>query len=158
MTREPLTVRGAEQLRRELEDLKSRARPAVIEAIAEARAHGDLRENAEYQAAKEQQGFIEGRIGEIEERLGRAEIIDPTKVGGDGRVIFGSTVVLHNLDDDSSRSFQIVGVDEADVKEGRLSYQSPVARAVIGKHEGDVVTVPAPGGEVDYEIVEVTYG
>ena len=130
MTREPLTARGAEQLRRELEDLKSVQRPRVIAAIAEARAHGDLKENAEYHAAKEQQGFIEGRISEIEDRLGRAEVIDPAKLAAGGKVVFGATVQLVNVDSDEEVTYQIVGVDEADIKQGRVSFRAPLARAL----------------------------
>jgi transcription elongation factor GreA len=159
MSREPITARGAEQLRRELEDLKSVQRPRVIAAIAEARAHGDLKENAEYHAAKEQQGFIEGRISEIEDRLGRAEIIDPAKLGagGGGKVVFGATVTLVNNDTDEEVTYQIVGVDEADIKQGRLSFRAPLARALIGREAGDQVVVPAPGGEQSYEILAVEY-
>lgn len=157
MTREPLTARGAEQLRRELEDLKSVQRPRVIAAIAEARAHGDLKENAEYHAAKEQQGFIEGRISEIEDRLGRAEVIDPAKLAAGGKVVFGATVQLVNVDSDEEVTYQIVGVDEADIKQGRVSFRAPLARALIGRTVGDEVTVPAPGGEQHYEILGVEY-
>ncbi len=157
MTREPLTARGAEQLRRELEDLKSVQRPRVIAAIAEARAHGDLKENAEYHAAKEQQGFIEGRISEIEDRLGRAEVIDPAKLAAGGKVVFGATVQLVNVDSDEEVTYQIVGVDEADIKQGRVSFRAPLARALIGRTVGDEVTVPAPGGEQNYEILGVEY-
>lgn len=157
MTREPLTARGAEQLRRELEDLKSVQRPRVIAAIAEARAHGDLKENAEYHAAKEQQGFIEGRISEIEDRLGRAEVIDPAKLAAGGKVVFGATVQLVNVDSDEEVTYQIVGVDEADIKQGRVSFRAPLARALIGRAVGDEVTVPAPGGEQHYEILSVEY-
>jgi transcription elongation factor GreA len=157
MSREPITARGAEQLRRELEDLKSVQRPRVIAAIAEARAHGDLKENAEYHAAKEQQGFIEGRISEIEDRLGRAEIIDPARLGAGGKVVFGATVTLVNNDTDEEVTYQIVGVDEADIKQGRLSFRAPLARALIGREVGDQVVVPAPGGEQSYEILAVEY-
>ncbi|MGW8367294.1 MAG: transcription elongation factor GreA [Gammaproteobacteria bacterium] len=157
MTRVPLTARGAEKLREELKRLKSVDRPAVITAIAEARAHGDLKENAEYHAAKEQQGFIEGRIKEIESKLSRAEIIDVTRVTADGRVVFGATVDLLDENDGSEITYQIVGEDEADIKHGRVSVGSPIARALIGKQEGDVVDVQAPGGVRSYEIVEVRY-
>lgn len=157
MTRVPLTARGAEKLREELKRLKSVDRPAVITAIAEARAHGDLKENAEYHAAKEQQGFIEGRIKEIESKLSRAEIIDVTRVTADGRVVFGATVDLLDENDGSEITYQIVGEDEADIKHGRISVGSPIARALIGKQEGDVVDVQAPGGVRSYEIVEVRY-
>lgn len=156
MTREPITARGAEQLRRELDDLKSVQRPRVIAAIAEARAHGDLKENAEYHAAKEQQGFIEGRISEIEDRLGRAELIDPAKLSGD-KVVFGATVSIVNLDTDDEVTYQVVGVDEADIKQGRVSFRAPLARALIGHSVGDEVVVPAPGGDQTYEILAVEY-
>ena len=157
MTREPLTARGAEQLRRELEDLKSVQRPRVIAAIAEARAHGDLKENAEYHAAKDQQGFIEGRISEIEDRLGRAEVIDPAKLAAGGKVVFGATVTLVNVDTDEEVTYQVVGMDEADIKQGRVSFRAPLARAMIGREAGDQVLVPAPGGEQAYEILAVDY-
>ena len=157
MTRVPLTARGAEQLREELKRLKSVDRPTVIKAIAEARAHGDLKENAEYHAAKEQQGFIEGRIKEIESKLPRAEIIDVTRIDAGGRVVFGATVDLLDEDDGSKTTYQIVGEDEADIKHGLVSIGSPIARALIGKQEGDVVEVRAPGGVRSYEIVEVRY-
>lgn len=156
MTREPITARGAEQLRRELDDLKSVQRPRVIAAIAEARAHGDLKENAEYHAAKEQQGFIEGRISEIEDRLGRAELIDPARLSGD-KVVFGATVSIVNLDTDDEVTYQVVGVDEADIKQGRVSFRAPLARALIGRSVGDEVVVPAPGGNQTYEILAVEY-
>jgi transcription elongation factor GreA len=157
MTREPLTARGAEQLRRELEDLKSVQRPRVIAAIAEARAHGDLKENAEYHAAKDQQGFIEGRISEIEDRLGRAEVIDPARLAAGGKVVFGATVKLVNVDTDEEVTYQVVGMDEADIKQGRVSFRAPLARAMIGREVGDQVLVPAPGGEQAYEILAVEY-
>ncbi len=156
MTREPITARGAEQLRRELDDLKSVQRPRVIAAIAEARAHGDLKENAEYHAAKEQQGFIEGRISEIEDRLGRAEVIDPGRLSGD-KVVFGATVSIVNVDTDDEVTYQVVGVDEADIKQGRVSFRAPLARALIGRSVGDEVVVPAPGGDQTYEILAVEY-
>lgn len=157
MTREPLTARGAQQLRRELEDLKSVQRPRVIAAIAEARAHGDLKENAEYHAAKDQQGFIEGRISEIEDCLGRAEVIDPAKLAAGGKVVFGATVKLVNVDTDEEVTYQVVGMDEADIKQGRVSFRAPLARAMIGRESGDQVLVPAPGGEQVYEILAVDY-
>ncbi|HCO44137.1 MAG TPA: transcription elongation factor GreA [Gammaproteobacteria bacterium] len=156
MTREPITARGAEQLRRELDDLKSVQRPRVIAAIAEARAHGDLKENAEYHAAKEQQGFIEGRISEIEDRLGRAEVIDPARLSGE-KVVFGATVTVVNLDSDEEVTYQVVGIDEADIKQGRVSFRAPLARALIGRAVGDEVVVPAPGGDQTYEILAVDY-
>jgi transcription elongation factor GreA len=157
MSKVPLTVRGAERLREELKQLKSVDRPRVIQAIAEARAHGDLKENAEYHAAKEQQGFIEGRIKDLESKLSHAQIIDVTELTPSGRVVFGATVHLSDETDGSQTTYQIVGEDEADAKEGRISYTSPIARALIGKEEGDVVTVRAPGGDRNYEIVEVKY-
>ncbi len=157
MKRVPLTARGAEKLRDELKRLKSVDRPTVIKAIAEARAHGDLKENAEYHAAKEQQGFIEGRIKEIEAKLSLAEIIDVTRVDAGGRVVFGATVDLLDDNDGSEITYQIVGEDEADIKHGLISIGSPIARALIGKQEDDVVDVQAPGGIRTYEIVKVRY-
>ncbi len=157
MSKTPMTKRGAEKLREELNELKSVARPRVIAAIAEARAHGDLKENAEYHAAREQQGFIEGRIQEIEAKLSNAQIIDPTALNAGGKVVFGTTVVLLELDTESEVTYQIVGEDEADIKALRISVTSPVARALIGKEEGDVAQVQAPGGVREYEIVEVRY-
>ncbi|MBS3786278.1 MAG: transcription elongation factor GreA [Gammaproteobacteria bacterium] len=157
MTRNPLTVRGAELLRDELQRLKSEDRPGVIKAIAEARAHGDLKENAEYHAAREQQGFIEGRIAEIESKLSNAQIIDVKTLPASGKVVFGVTVLLADEEDGSEKTYQIVGEDEADIKSGLISVQSPIARALIGKEEGDVVEVQTPGGQHGYEIVEVRY-
>jgi transcription elongation factor GreA len=157
MKRNPMTLRGAEALRNELKRLKSEDRPRVIKAIAEARSHGDLSENAEYHAAREQQGFIEGRIGEIEAKLSTAEIIDPSTVTNNGKVIFGATVKLEGQDDGKAISYQIVGEDEADIKSGRISITSPIARALVGKSAGDVVDVAAPGGTRSYEIVKVDY-
>ena len=157
MKRNPMTLRGAEALRNELKRLKSEDRPRVIKAIAEARSHGDLSENAEYHAAREQQGFIEGRIGEIEAKLSTAEIIDPSTVTNNGKVIFGATVQLEGQDDGKAISYQIVGEDEADIKSGRISITSPIARALVGKSAGDVVDVAAPGGTHSYEIVKVRY-
>jgi transcription elongation factor GreA len=153
----PLTARGAEKLRAELKELKSVARPKVIQAIAEARAHGDLKENAEYHAAREQQGFIEGRIEEINAKLSHAEIIDVTKLGSGGRVVFGATVALLDEDSGEETTYQIVGEDEADIKEGLISVTSPIARALIGKEEGDIAEVQAPGGMKTYEILSVKY-
>ncbi len=153
----PLTARGAEKLREELKQLKSVARPKVVQAIAEARAHGDLKENAEYHAAREQQAFIEGRIKEIESKLSHAQIIDVTKLNADGRVVFGATVTLMDEETGEEVTYQIVGDDEADIKEGLISVSSPVARALIGKEEGDVVEVRTPGGVREYEIVAVKY-
>ncbi|HWM69883.1 MAG: transcription elongation factor GreA [Gammaproteobacteria bacterium] len=158
MKRTPMTMRGAEALRAELKKLKSESRPNVIKAIAEARGHGDLSENAEYHAAREQQGFIEGRINEIEAKLGSAEIIDPTKLTNNGRVVFGAVVELDDQDDAHHRVvYQIVGEDEADIRAGRISITSPIARALVGKSEGDVVDVTAPGGIRSYEIVTVKF-
>jgi len=152
-----MTLRGAERLRQELKQLKSEARPNVIKAIAEARAHGDLSENAEYHAAREQQSFIEGRINDIENRLSNCEIIDVTKLTATGRVVFGTTVELVDEDGGGKVTYQLVGDDEADIKSGRLSVSSPIARALIGKSEGDVVDVTVPGGSRSYEIVAVRY-
>jgi transcription elongation factor GreA len=158
MKRTPMTLRGAEQLRAELKKLKSEARPNVIKAIAEARSHGDLSENAEYHAAREQQSFIEGRIGEIEGKLANAEIIDTAALPRTGRVVFGATVDLEDQDGGQKLQYQIVGEDEADIRAGRISVSSPIARAIVGKAEGDVVDVAAPGGRRSYEIVSVSYG
>jgi transcription elongation factor GreA len=155
MKRTPMTLRGSEALRNELKRLKGEDRPRVIKAIAEARSHGDLSENAEYHAAREQQGFIEGRIGEIEAKLSTAEVIDPAAVTNNGKVIFGATVDLENQDDGKSICYQIVGEDEADIKSGRISITSPIARALVGKSAGDVVEVAAPGGTHSYEVVKV---
>ena len=157
MKRTPMTLRGAERLRAELKTLKSESRPNIIKAIAEARAHGDLSENAEYHAAREQQSFIEGRINEIEHRLGNAEIIDVTKLTAAGRVVFGSTIGLEDQDGANTVIYQLVGDDEADIKQGLLSVSSPIARALIGKSEGDIVDVTTPGGTRTYEIVSVRY-
>ena len=157
MSRRPLTRNGAGRLREELHELRTVARPRIIHAIAEARAHGDLRENAEYHAAKEQQGFIEGRIVEIEGWLGSAEIIDPGTVDGGGRVVFGATVELMHLSTGAEVRYQIVGDVEADIGKGLISISSPVARALIGREEGAVVTVVAPDGEIEYEILSVDY-
>lgn len=157
MKRTPITVKGAERLRAELKRLKSEDRPAVIKAIAEARGHGDLSENAEYHAAREQQGFIEGRISEIEQRLGNTEIIDVSKLPQTGRVVFGVTVELEGQDDGARVTYQVVGEDEADIRQGLIAITSPIARALVGKEEGDVVDVQAPGGVRSYEIVKVRY-
>lgn len=157
MNKVPLTKRGAEKLREELKELKSVARPKVIQAIAEAREHGDLKENAEYHAAREQQSFIEGRIQEIEGKLSHAQIIDVTKLDAGGKVVFGATVDLVDEDSGDEVSYQIVGEDEADIKHGMISVNSPIARALIGKSEGDVATVQTPGGVKEFEIVEVKY-
>jgi transcription elongation factor GreA len=155
--RSPMTLRGAEMLRVELKRLKSEERPRVIRAIAEARSHGDLSENAEYHAAREQQGFIEGRIMEIESRLAAAEIIDVLSLPATGRVVFGSTVELEDQEEGAAVTYQIVGEDEADIRSGRISVTSPIARALIGKKSGDVVDVTAPGRTRSYEIVSVKY-
>jgi transcription elongation factor GreA len=152
-----MTVRGAEALRNELKKLKSESRPNVIKAIAEARAHGDLSENAEYHAAREQQGFIEGRINEIEAKLSTAEIIDTSKLTNTGKVVFGAVIELEEQDGAHRVTYQVVGEDEADIRSGRISITSPIARAVVGKSEGDVVDVAAPGGVRSYEIVAVKY-
>ncbi|MFZ5594388.1 MAG: transcription elongation factor GreA [Pseudomonadota bacterium] len=157
MSRVPMTAAGAQQLREELQELKSVARPRVIQAIAEARAHGDLRENAEYAAAKEQQGFIEGRIAEIEAQLSNAQIIDVSTVKSNGRIVFGATVDLMNVATEEQVSYQIVGDLEADIKANKISISSPIARALIGKEEGDIAVVRAPGGEIEYEIVAIKY-
>jgi transcription elongation factor GreA len=157
MKRSPMTLRGAELLRTELKRLKSEDRPRVIKAIAEARSHGDLSENAEYHAAREQQGFIEGRIMEIEARMGAAEIIDISTLPVTGRVVFGATVALEDQDEGAKVTYQIVGEDEADIRGGRISVTSPIARALIGKVQGDVVDVTAPGKTRSYEIVSVKY-
>ncbi|MFW5452806.1 transcription elongation factor GreA [Thioalkalivibrio sulfidiphilus] len=157
MSKTPLTVAGANKLKAELQKLKSEDRPRVIAAIAEAREHGDLKENAEYHAAREQQGFIEGRIKEIEAKLSNAQIIDVTTLNAGGKVVFGATVDLSDEETGKEVTYQIVGDDEADIKDGKISVNSPIARALIGKEEGDVVTVKAPGGDKDYEIVAVKY-
>jgi len=153
----PMTVVGAEKLKAELQRLKSVERPAVIQAIAEARSHGDLSENADYDAAKERQGFIEGRIAEIEHKLAGAQVIDPSTIEGDGRVVFGATVEIEDAETGARRTWTIVGDDEADVRENKVSVSSPLARALIGKEEGDSVEVQAPGGVRHYDIVGVSY-
>lgn len=157
MSTVPITKHGAELLKEELQRLKSKERPAVINAIAEARAQGDLSENAEYDAAKERQAFIEGRIADLEGKLGAALIVDPQTLSADGRVVFASTVDLENLDSGEKVTYQIVGIDEADIKDAKVSVTSPIARALIGKSAGDVVTVEAPSGLREYEILEVRY-
>lgn len=157
MSKVPLTAPGAQKLREDLQRLKSVDRPRVINAIAEARAHGDLKENAEYHAAKEQQGFIEGRIADIESQLANAQIIDVTTLNAGGKVVFGATVDLIDEESGAEVTYQIVGDLEADIKQGRISVSSPIARALIGKEEGDVAVVKAPGGEREYEIVAVRY-
>lgn len=157
MSKFPLTLNGAEQLRNELQRLKTVDRPNVIAAIAEARSHGDLSENAEYEAAKERQGFIEGRIMEVEGKLANAQIIDPKLLDTDGRVVFGSTVEMEDLEAGQKVVYQIVGDDEADIKLGKVSVSSPVARALIGKYAGDVAEVQTPGGVREYEVIDVKY-
>ena len=157
MSKVPMTVRGAELLRDELSKLKSEDRPRVIQSIAEARAHGDLKENAEYHAAKEEQGFIEGRIKEVEGKLSHLQVIDVTMIDAQGKVIFGATVELHDLQTEMETTYKIVGEDEADIGKGLISYTSPIARALIGKNEGDDVTFSAPGGDKQYEIIEIRY-
>ena len=156
--RAPLTTQGAQRLRAELEELKSVQRPAVINAIAEARAHGDLKENAEYHAAREQQGFIEGRIKQLEAELSHAQVIDVSTLNAGSKIVFGANVTLADVETDEERRYQIVGDLEADIKQGLIAISSPVARALIGKHEGDSVTIEAPGGTREYEIVAVAYG
>ena len=153
----PITVGGAEKLRAELQELKSVQRPAIVTAIAEARSHGDLSENAEYHAAKERQGFIEGRIAELEAKLGNIQIIDTKLLDADGRCVFGSTVDLEDTASGEKVTYQIVGDDEADIKQGRISISSPTARALIGKYSGDTAEVKAPGGVREYEILDIKY-
>ncbi len=153
----PITLRGAEALKAELHELQTVKRPAVVEAISEARAHGDLKENAEYHAAREQQSFIEGRIQELESTLANSQVIDPASLPQDGRVVFGVTVDLLNIDTDAEVSYQIVGDYESDIKLNRISISSPIARALIGKEIDDVATVQAPGGAIEYEIVAIHY-
>ncbi len=157
MNKVPLTVKGADQLRNELQQLKTVERPLVIAAIQEARAHGDLSENAEYDAAKEKQSFIEGRIVEVEGKLANAQIIDPAHLDADGRCVFGATVELEEADSRATVTYQIVGDDEANIKDNKISISSPIARALIGKYSGDVVEVKAPGGIKEYEILDVKY-
>ena len=157
MNKTPLTVAGAEKLRTELHRLKTVERPSVIAAIAEARSHGDLSENAEYEAAKDRQGFIEGRIMEVESKLANAQIIDPKLLDADGRCVFGATVELEDMDSGQIVTYQIVGDDEADIKDNKISISSPIARALIGKYAGDIAEVQAPGGVREYEILDVRY-
>lgn len=157
MSKVPLTVNGAEKLRAELHQLKTLERPSVIAAIAEARSHGDLSENAEYDAAKERQGFVEGRIKEVEGKLSNAQIIDPKLLDADGRCVFGATLDLEDQDTGTPVSYQIVGEDEADIKAGKISVNSPIARALIGKFAGDIAQVQAPGGLRQYEVIDVRY-
>ena len=155
--RAPLTLQGAQRLRAELEELKSVKRPAVINAISEARAHGDLKENAEYHAAREQQGFIEGRIKQLEAELSHAQVIDVSGLNAGSKVVFGATVDLADTETDEEKTYMIVGDLEADIKQGLIAISSPVARALIGKHEGDSVTIDAPAGQREYEIIGVRY-
>ena len=157
MNQTPMTILGAEKLREELEYLKSELRPKIIEAIAEARAHGDLKENAEYHAAREQQGFCEGRIQDIEGKLSKAQIIDVTKLANNGRVVFGATVTVLKSDTEEEITYRIVGDDEADIKVGLISVNSPIARGLIGKEVDDVAVIKTPAGDVEYEILEVQY-
>ena len=157
MTTIPLTKRGAEKLKEELQRLKTKDRPAVIAAIAEARSHGDLSENAEYDAAKDRQGFIEGRIKEVEGKLAAAQVIDPSSLNAGGKVVFGATVQLEEEESGAKVTYQIVGEDEADLKHGLINIGSPIARALIGKEEGDSAEVQAPGGIKHYEIISVSY-
>ena len=153
----PLTEIGAEKLRAELQEMKTVQRPAVIAAIAEARSHGDLSENAEYDAAKEKQGFVEGRISELESKLSNAQIINPAQLDADGACVFGATIELEDVTNESIVTYQIVGDDEADIKQGKISISSPISRALIGKHQGDIAEVIAPGGTREYEILNVRY-
>lgn len=153
----PMTVKGAELLRAELEELKTVQRPKIIAAIADARAHGDLKENAEYHAAREQQGFCEGRIQEIEGKLANAQVIDVTKITNTGRVVFGTTVTVANVDTDEETTYRIVGDDEADFKKNLISVNSPIARGLIGKEDGDTARIVTPGGEVEFDILKVEY-
>jgi transcription elongation factor GreA len=157
MIKVPMTIEGAERLKAELHRLKTVDRPAVIQALADARSHGDLSENADYDAAKERQGFIEGRISEVEQKLAHAQVIDPSSVDADGRVVFGSTVEIEDVDSGDRNVYQIVGDDEADIKEGKISVNSPIARALIGKTQGDTAEVQAPGGLRNYDIIAVRY-
>jgi len=157
MDKVPLTVKGADKLQEELDELKNVVRPRIIAAIAEARAHGDLKENAEYHAAREQQSFTEGRLADIEAKLSNAQIIDITTIDAGGKVIFGTTVEIEDLDTEEKVTYQIVGVDEADIKEGRISVGSPIAKSLIGKEVEDVVTVKAPAGDKEFEIISIQY-
>lgn len=157
MNKVPLTLKGAESLREELKKLKYEDRPKVIEAIAEARAHGDLKENAEYHAAREQQGFIEGRIKDIDGKLSNCQIIDVTEMDAGGKIIFGSTVVLLDIDTEKEVKYRIVGEDEANIKQGLISVSSPISRGLVGKEEGDEISISVPGGVREFEILEVLY-
>mgnify|MGYP001309994448 CR=1 FL=1 len=157
MEKEPITVEGLKKLQEELKDLKDNKRPKVVAAIAEARSHGDLKENAEYHAAKEQQGHIEGRVLEINDVIARANVIDVTKIENNGKIIFGSTVTVKDLENEKKNSFKIVGKDEADVAKNLIFYKSPIGKSLIGKSSKDLVTVNTPSGEKNYEILEVKY-
>jgi len=157
MSKIPITVAGAEKLRAELQELKTVQRPTIVTAISEARSHGDLSENAEYHAAQERQGFIEGRIAELESKLGNIQIIDTARLDADGRCVFGATVELEDVKSGEAVTYQIVGDDEADIKQGKISISSPTARALIGKYSGDVAEVRAPGGVREYEILDIKY-
>ncbi|NBT59048.1 transcription elongation factor GreA [bacterium] len=156
MSAVPMTVNGKKKLEEELKHLKMHERPRVIQAIAVARSHGDLSENAEYDAAREQQGFIEGRIKELEDKIARSQVVDPSEIKTD-RIVFGATIQVKDLDTDETKKYQIVGVDESDVKEGKLSIESPIARQLLNKKEGDVVTIRVPRGEIEYEVVSIRY-
>jgi len=156
MSSVPMTLNGKKKLEEELKQLKFTERPKVIQAIAEARSHGDLSENAEYDAAREKQGFIEGRIQDLEDKIARAQVVDPAQVRSD-KIVFGATVQVKDLETDETKTYQIVGADEADVKEGKLSIQSPIARHLLNKKEGDVVTIRVPKGELEYEVVSIRY-
>lgn len=157
MSKIPITARGAEKIREQLSKLKTVERPRIVQAIAEARAHGDLNENAEYHAAREQQSFIEGRIAALEHTLADAQIIDIKTINADGKIVFGTTVDLLNLDNDAEVTYQIVGEEEADINHGLISISSPIARALIGKEKGDIAEVNAPGGVIEYEVLDVKY-
>ncbi len=157
MQKEPMTIEGAEALKKELTELKTVTRPRIVEAIAEARAHGDLKENAEYHAAKEQQAFAEGRIQEIEFKVGNAQVIDVTKLPQMGKVVFGTTVVLINIETDEEKTYRIVGHDEADIKQNLISVNSPIARGLIGKEAGDIAMINAPSGTIEFEVIEIKY-
>lgn len=157
MSKTPITAKGAEKIREQLSKLKTVDRPRIIQAIAEARAHGDLSENAEYHAAREQQSFAEGRIAALEQTMAEAQIIDITTVDADGRIVFGTTVDLSNLENDKQVTYQIVGEEEAEIEQGLISISSPIARALIGKEKGDIAEVNAPGGPIEYEILDVKY-
>ncbi len=157
MEKEPITVNGLKDLKSELENLKNVARPKVVEAIAEARSHGDLKENAEYHAAKEQQGLIEGRVMEINDLIARANVIDVTKIENNGTVIFGSTVKVKDLDTDNKISYRLVGKDEAEIKKNLIFFKSPIGKSLIGKNKGDLISVSTPSGERNFEILDVDY-